>query len=405
MPAWRGLPEKERRAVVAYVKSLADAYRQAKIEPAALAKEVGSSEASIRRGRKMFEAFECNKCHGQAGRGDPAPGSDLKDDWGTPIRPANLHKPWTFRGGASRKDVVMRLSAGVAGTPMPSIADAIDDYRKSDEKDPDVREASIWDLANYVRSLGPDRPNWAALLQVQAATDEVPSDPNAEFWRKLLGANFPLVGQVVVDPRNFNPTVDMVTVRAVHTRDEIVLHLTWDDPTPSDPAKGAPKPDMLAVQLARVDRDANWERPYFLMGERGKPVTLLTWRSGTGVGEAVAEGVGRLAPRTGEAVETKGEVAYEAGQYRLVIRRPQRSKDPKGFGFPATEFFAVGFWAWDGGEGEEGTKAAMSTWYYGKLEAPPSPRPFVIPPIAALGMVLVELGVVRWARGRREAGR
>ena len=98
MPPWRALPERERAAVVAYVKTFAEAYKGAKLEPVAVPKEVASSEASIRRGKKMFDAFECVKCHGQAGRGDPAPGSDLKDDWGHPIRPANLHKPWTFRG-------------------------------------------------------------------------------------------------------------------------------------------------------------------------------------------------------------------------------------------------------------------------------------------------------------------
>ena len=84
------------------------------------------------------------------------------------MRPANLHKAWTFRGGAARKDVVMRLLTGVAGTPMPAIADSVEDYRKSDEKDADVRDASLWDLANYVRSLGPDRPNWASLLSSRA---------------------------------------------------------------------------------------------------------------------------------------------------------------------------------------------------------------------------------------------
>ena len=46
---------------------------------------------------------------------------------------------------------------------------------------------------------------------------EVPSDPNAEFWKTRPGANVPLIGQVIVDPRNFNPTIDMVTVRAVYT--------------------------------------------------------------------------------------------------------------------------------------------------------------------------------------------
>ena len=52
----------------------------------------------------------------------------------------------------------MRLLTGVAGTPMPAIADSVEDYRKSDEKDADVKDASLWDLANYVLSLARNPP-------------------------------------------------------------------------------------------------------------------------------------------------------------------------------------------------------------------------------------------------------
>jgi DMSO reductase family type II enzyme heme b subunit len=401
MPAWKALPEKERWALVAYVKSFAAAYKDAKLEPVMVPKEVASSEASIRRGKKMFDAFECVKCHGQAGRGDPAPGSDLKDDWGHPIRPANLHTPWNFRGGSGRKDVVMRLLTGLAGTPMPAIADSVEDYRKSDEKDADVRDASLWDLANYVRSLGPEGPNWASLLSVPLVTGEVPDDPNAEFWTRRAGAALPLVGQVIAEPRNFNQTVDMVTVRAVYTEQEAVLHLTWNDPSASDPTKGAPKPDMVAVQFPTGQ--ATGDRPYFLMGDGGNPVYLLTWRADAGVGEATATGAGKMAPQAGQAVQVKGRAVYDAGQYRAVIRRPLRTADPQDFVFRPGEFFPVAFWAWDGSEGEEGPKAAISTWYYARLEPPRSKRQFVVPPILALVAGAAELGLARWAQRRREA--
>src|SRR5262245_49032892 len=42
MPSWRGGPEKERVAVVAYVKTFAETYKDAKLQPAAVPKEVGS---------------------------------------------------------------------------------------------------------------------------------------------------------------------------------------------------------------------------------------------------------------------------------------------------------------------------------------------------------------------------
>ena len=41
------------------------------------------------------------------------------------------------------------------------------------------------------------------------------------------------MGQVIVDPRNFNPSIDLVVVRAAYNDKEIAFHLTWDDPTES----------------------------------------------------------------------------------------------------------------------------------------------------------------------------
>ena len=295
----------------------------------------------------------------------------------------------------------MRLLTGVAGTPMPAIADSVEDYRKSDDKDADVKDASLWDLANYVRSLGPERNNWASLLSIPRVTGDVPADPNAEFWTKRPGAAIPMVGQVIVDPRNFNPTVDMVTVRAVYTDQEIVFHLTWDDPTASDPTKGAPKPDMIALQFPTGQ--GTGDRPYFLMGDGSRPVYLLTWQAGGAVGEATAAGAGKITAQAGEAIQAKGQVVYDAGQYRAVIRRSLQTKDADDFLFRPGEFFPVAFWAWDGSEGDEGPKAAVSTWYYARLEPPSSKRQFVVPPMLVLVTGAAGLGVTRWAQRRAAA--
>ena len=387
MPAWEGaLTPHQIQAVTAHVKTFAPAFKDGKIEPAKIPPEVGSSEASVTRGKEMFEAIECGKCHGQKGRGDPAPGSDLKDDWGNPIRPANLTKPWTFRGGPERRDVATRLSTGLLGSPMPSFLDSVE------------KPEDIWHLANYVRSLGPDTPNWASILTIPPVRGEVPSDPNAEFWTKRAGANFPLVGQVIAEPRNFNPSVDMVTVRAVYTDQEVVFHLTWDDSTASDPSTGAVKPDMIALQFPTGD--GTGDRPYFLMGDASKPVYLLTWRAGSGVGEATATGVGKLTPKASEVAAT-GQAVYDAGQYRAVVRRPLRAAAPSDYAFrPGGGFFPIALWAWDGSEGDDGPKASVSTWYYARLEPPPSKRQFVVPPIVALIVGAAELGLARWARRR-----
>ena len=65
----------------------------------------------------------------------------FEDDWRQPLRAADLTEPWTFHGGATSRDIYLRFRTGMTGTPMPSFADAASD-------------AEMWDLANYVVSLG-----------------------------------------------------------------------------------------------------------------------------------------------------------------------------------------------------------------------------------------------------------
>jgi len=190
MPSWAVLPDRDRWNLVAYIKAFAaDKFKEApkKLE---LPKEVASSAESIKRGKEMFEAIECHKCHGTEGRGDGPSRAELKDEWGYPIAPANLTKRWTFRGGASRTEIATRLAAGVLGTPMPTFIDSVE------------KPEDIWHLTNFILSLGPDSPHYATLVTVTAVSDAIPDDPNADFWKKLTPNNIPLIGQVIVDPRS-----------------------------------------------------------------------------------------------------------------------------------------------------------------------------------------------------------
>jgi DMSO reductase family type II enzyme heme b subunit len=392
MPPWDVLPEKDRWNLVAYIKTFAaDKFKEApkKLD---LPKDVASSEASIKRGKEMFEAIECHKCHGIAGRGDGPSRPELKDDWGQPVAAANLTKRWTFRGGAGRTDIATRLANGVLGTPMPSFIDSVE------------KPEDIWHVANYVRSLGQDKPAFASMLTVRSVAGAIPDDPAAAFWAQQPAFAFPLAGQVIADPRNFNPSIDTLTVRAVYTDAEIAFHLTWDDPTKSVPdAQAKTFADQIALQFAAKPAEGN-ERPYVLQGDGSNPVYLLRWASDAGVGEANASGLGKLTPQAGEAVQAKGAAVFADGQYRLVIKRPRVTKDPGDPEFPAGRFLSVSFMAWDGGAGETESKMSFSSWYYLRLEEPGSNQPYVIPPLVILVTAALELVVVRRARRRTQGG-
>ena len=386
MPAWAVLPEKERWNLVAYIKAFAaDKFKEApkKLD---LPKEVSSSAESIKRGKEMFEAIECNKCHGTEGRADGPSRAELKDEWGHPIAPANLTKRWNFRGGASRTDIAMRLGAGVLGTPMPSFIDSVE------------KPEDIWHLTNYILSLGPDSPHYATLVTVTAISDVIPDDPNADFWKKLTPNNIPLMGQVIQDPRNFNPSIDLVSVRAVYNDKEVAFHLTWDDPTQSsdDPAKKL-FADAISLQFP-PQPSSGTERPYFLMGDSSDAVYLLRWENGKGVTEVTANGPTKLAAIQG--AEATGKAVYANGQYRLIMRRPLVSKSEARPTFIPAVFMPVAFQAWDGGAGESGTRMSLTSWYYLRLEEPQSGRRFVIPPIVAILTLAVMLLVVRIANRR-----
>jgi DMSO reductase family type II enzyme heme b subunit len=386
MPGWAVLPERDRWNLVAYLKTFAaEAFKEAptKLE---LPKDVASSAESIARGKEMFEAIECHKCHGNEGRGDGPSRDELKDEWGQPTPPANLAKRWTFRGGASRTDIATRIANGVLGTPMPAFLDAV-------EKPEDV-----WHLTNYIVSLGPEPPRYATLLTVTATSDALPDDPGAEFWTALGPQYIPLMGQVIVDARNFNPAIDVVTVRAAYNDTEVAFHLTWDDPTESKGDGKKTFPDAISLQFPPQVAGGT-ERPYFLMGDDAEAVYLLRWEQGKGVVEASAHGPGKVAPMAGG--EAAGKAVFANGRYRLVMKRPLAVTGEGRPTFRPVVFTPVAFQAWDGGAGETGTKMSLTSWYYLRLEEPQSNRRFIIPPVVALLTLAAMFLVVRTANRAR----
>src|SRR2546430_15690273 len=116
------------------------------------------------------------------------------------------------------------------------------------------------------------------------------------------------MGQVIVDPRNFNPAIDLVSVRAVYNDKEIAFHLTWDDPTQSAAGPASKVyADAIALQFPpQITRGP--ERPYFLMGDGSDAVYLLRWENGKDVSAETANGPGKIAPLA--VAEAPGKAVY-----------------------------------------------------------------------------------------------
>jgi DMSO reductase family type II enzyme heme b subunit len=413
MPEWKSrLSNQERADVIAYLKSFSRFFQGATPKPLSFGKAPGRSDAGVAEGRQVFRKLECFKCHGDAGRGDGKSAPTLKDDWGHPIRAADLTKSWNFRGGSAVEQIYTRLRTGLDGTPMPSFSDAIESKV--------ITEEQLWRVAQYVRSLSPEKPpEIREVIVARLFTGKLPAGPDDSLWARVEPAYVPLVGQIIQKPRWFLPTVDAVSVQAVHDGSRLALRLTWHDPSRSpDPAWGqwldrivqtaadadgptptTQGPDRLVVQFPKqLSEDA--ERPYFLGGSTRRPVYLVRWSSDSDrVEEGTGTGLGRFTPQGGGA-RWSHTARFENGEWQLQLAGALTPADTAAApAFRSGQPVPIAFFAADGSNGEEGVRGAVSAWYSIYLEVPTPSRVYVQPVLA--GLLTAGLGLFAIYRAQR----
>jgi cytochrome c oxidase cbb3-type subunit 2 len=139
MPTWHELPEKDRVAVIAYVKTFSSRWTDEKPEPPiAIGEPPKATPELLARGRQLYAQAKCAQCHGDGGKGDGPSAGELSDDLKFPIRPADFTRG-QFKGGGDVRDIYRTMTTGLDGTPMPSFADSM----KDDER---------WAISYYVLS-------------------------------------------------------------------------------------------------------------------------------------------------------------------------------------------------------------------------------------------------------------
>jgi cytochrome c oxidase cbb3-type subunit 2 len=139
MPSWHELPINDRLAAIAYIKTFSPYFAEEKPDPVLIKDPPASSPALVARGKEIFQQAKCWECHGNTGKGDGPSAPGLKDDWGFPIRPADLTRG-QFKAGPGVEDIFRTMSLGLSGTPMPSFAQAFS-------------EEDRWALSYFVLSL------------------------------------------------------------------------------------------------------------------------------------------------------------------------------------------------------------------------------------------------------------
>jgi cytochrome c oxidase cbb3-type subunit 2 len=145
MPSFKFLPERDRWAVVAYIKSLSKRWEEEKDTqepPVQVGEPTVPDEAAIKAGKLVYAEMKCAKCHGELGKGDGPSAPELTDDNGLSIKPRDFSDPSQFVGANDPKGIYQTFTTGLDGTPMPTFADFLTEDKR-------------WQLVWYVMSLRP----------------------------------------------------------------------------------------------------------------------------------------------------------------------------------------------------------------------------------------------------------
>ena len=450
MPPWPNLSDQEVSNIAYYITTFsADFSNPANVaQPVSLPSPPSASSESIEQGRKLYEEAGCIKCHGTRGRGDGPSAPTLKDDWGHPIRPADLTERWTFRGGSSREEIFRTMTTGLNGTPMPSFLEALQ---------PEQR----WAITDYVVSLsGAEGPGYTNLVIAKPVREPIDLAKGAASFAAAPAARFPIVGQIMEPGRAFHPPATNVTVQAIYDADSIALLVRWHDRTaektgkngpalpvppeeeeeaasgaaegagagskdnpfgdaevaaappgqPPDPfAEEAPsaKPsefsDAVAIQVPS-QAPTGAQKPYFIFGDSQNPVDLWFFDlAGSGPLQFTGKGSADIAAK--DKSDLTGVANYDQGEWSVIFKRPRRPES--GATFAPGEFMPVAFSVWDGFSRERGNRRGLTVWqsvYVEPENVPSAIGPMVRTALFILAIELALIGWVRWRYGSRARG-
>jgi len=429
MPAWPGFTDQQVSDLAYFITTFSADFSNPENapKPIALPGAPKSTKESVELGKKLYGEIGCIKCHGTLGRADGPSAPTLVDDWGHPIRPADLTQSWTFRGGSSREDIFRTMSTGFNGTPMPGFNDAL----KPEER---------WAITDYIDSLsGSDGPRYTNLVVARHVDDPIDLKNGTASFDSARVARFPIIGQITEPGRAFHPSATSLTVQAIYDADSIALLVRWHDigadkagknapslpvppeeenaepaapggaaaPSPEDPfadttAAPALAPsefsDAVAVQVpSQVPSGAR--KPYFIFGDAQNSVDL--WFFDLARPEPLQfTGRGSKDIAANDTGEVTGVASYDQGEWSVIFKRPLTAS---GATFTPGQFMPIAFSVWDGFARERGNRRGLTVWYSVYVE--PQNVPSAVGPMiqTAAFILLFEVIVIGWVRWRHAA--
>jgi mono/diheme cytochrome c family protein len=209
MPAFPLMPDRDKVAVVEYIKGFYPRWEQEKgmrkIVPVPAAPNDLADDVRARRGRIVYLEMQCNKCHGIDGQGTGATQTEYVDAWGEKQKPFNFTRG-ALKGGNAPADIYRTFQTGLQSV-MPAFgvdilalaaqesfessteslpqadvdrlrevidqfpATAGEAFEMSDSDRLELGQRNSWDLVSYILSLRTSQTTAEALFGSGTATN------------------------------------------------------------------------------------------------------------------------------------------------------------------------------------------------------------------------------------------
>lgn len=335
--------------------------------------------ATLGTGEALF-AKHCAGCHGADGRG--LPGSDAWPTDGVRLWPRDFTAGY-LRGGASVRELALRIRAGMPGAHMPPTP---------------LADAELLALATYVQRLVPEAARshhvqWRRTLRVAKLATLPNIAGNAADDERAFAA-IEAVRLPVVPLRWRTDAANEVWLQAAHDGTQLLLRLSWQD----DRADTTPRPDVQLGDGAAVQFASGLDAPLFAMGSQDRPVAIWRWHAfdpkstagaldlrtplphggldvaprpsaSTGTAEElVVAGVTTIGGEAGNGLPLAAAPQWHDGRWTLTFRRGLAPRERGELAFLPGEPLLFALAVWDGRRDASPASKAISTWHVLELQ-------------------------------------
>lgn len=373
-PFKNDLSEKERWAVVYFIKTFSERWKEEKPEKSvSFGAPPPKTKELLALGEKVYKDLKCWECHGEKGKGDGPKSDKLKDDAEVPIFPYDFTKSGKMKGGYKVEEIVRTYRTGMDGTPMPAY-------------EVDISDKERWAAAYYTLALSEGKPAPKIIgnrIVAQRHKGALPNNPMDEVWQKVKATEMSVQ---LLWTWTKEKTIEAVKVRSLYNENEIAVLVEWDDSSKNDYLDVDKFTDAVAIQLMPPESKG---RAFFGMGDKKKAVNIWYWMADSEVDsrdrfafktdfpnplhvsakhhispveDLNAANPGTLTLQSKSSQDVKGRGLWENGKWHVLFNRSLKTGDPNDMEFRIGGKYPIAFAVWEGALGNVNGKKAITPW-------------------------------------------